>query len=124
MEKLLLVLGLIPSNNIYPKTASAAGELGAKTPYLSASSSSLSPTLAGFCIYHLPHLGNSLQQEQNRWWHHCAVTAGLDPARSQCESLLQLLQVQRKPRSFPNEMGLYPTLWGWSCSWKGENMSL
>lgn len=75
MEKLLFVLGFIPSNNIYPKPASAAREVGAKTPHPSAPSPSLSQTLAGFCIY-LPRLGNSLQQEQDQWWHHCVVTIG------------------------------------------------
>lgn len=66
MEKLLFVLGLIPSNNICPKPAPATRELGAKIPHPSASSSFPSPTLAGFCLY-LPHLGNSLQQEQDQW---------------------------------------------------------
>lgn len=107
-----LHLGLIPSSNIYPKPASAIGEI----PHPSAPSSSLSPTLAGFCIYR-PHLGsrNSISGVD---------TTGLDPARSQCNSLLQLLRVQRKPRSFLNKMGLYPSLKGCSCFWKGENMSL
>lgn len=115
MEKLLFDLG----NNIYPKPASATGEI----PHPSAPSSSLSPTLAGFCIY-LPRLGNSSKQEQDQWRHHWWSPTGLDPVRSQCNSLLQLLQVQRKPSSFPNKMGLYPSLRGCSCFWKGENMSL